>query len=154
MNSNDAKLLEILENLQAGQKRIENTVASLRKTVDPLGNTAGSLEKTSDFLQNTVSSLAETTHALHTDVSYLKQNSITRKDLEQRFDELEKTLLTKNDLLINNDVLSTVFKIELGSFKKEIVSAINKAFTQIATILKTHNDRLEDLENHSGFHKN
>ncbi len=55
-------------------------------------------------------------------------------------------MVTKDDLRLNNVVLSTIFKVEFGSMKKDIVEAIKLGFQEIAKHVKDHHERLEKLE--------
>jgi|GEM_PF-6324728 len=66
--------------------------------------------------------------------------------LHRKLDSIEKNMVTKDDLSLNNDVLSTIFKVELGSIKKEIVEALKLGFQEIAKHVKDHHERIEKLE--------
>ena len=66
--------------------------------------------------------------------------------IHRKLDTIEKNIVTKDDLRLNNDVLSTIFKVELGSIKKDIVEALKLGFQEIAKHVKDHRERLEKLE--------
>ena len=66
--------------------------------------------------------------------------------IHRKLDTIEKNMVTKDDLRLNNDVLSTIFKVEFGSIKKDIVEALKLGFQEIAKHVKDHDERIVKLE--------
>src|SRR5947207_518056 len=76
--------------------------------------------------------------------------SIVREETRKVVQD-ETSKLIREALNLNNQVLGTIFKVELAEFRQEIVKALKIGFEEIAKQFKQDRGRIDELELHTGL---